>query len=70
MKKCNVAVKSLFALFSVQVESTLEKQRCSGGFYSSNSEMNNELTNCQRPREHGLNICAVLMPRLLYGTMI
>ena len=28
--------------------------------------MNKELTNCQGPREHGLNICAVLMSRLLY----
>ena len=31
-KKCYVAVKSLFALFSVQVESTLGKRRCSGVF--------------------------------------
>ena len=65
-KKCYVAVKSLFALFSVQVESALGKQRCAGGFCSSNSEVNKELANCQRPTEHGLNTCAVLMSRLIY----
>ena len=69
-KKCYVAVNSFFALFSVQVESGLGKQRCAGGLCSINSEMNKELTNCQRPKEHGLNTCAVLMSRLIYDTMI
>ena len=63
-------LKSFFALFSLQVESALGKQRCAGGFCSINSEMNKELTNCQRPMEHGLNICAVLMSRLIDDTMI
>ena len=54
------------ALVSVQVESALGKQMCEGVFCSSNSEMNKELTNCQRLMEHGLNICAVLMSRLIY----
>ena len=39
-------------------------------FGSSNLEINKELTNCQRPRKHGLNICAVLMSRLIYCTRI
>ena len=51
-KKCYVAVKSFFDIVSVQVESALRKQRCAGGFCSSNSEMTKELTNCQRPMEH------------------
>ena len=64
-----MTVKSFFALISVQKESTLGKQRSSVGFCSSNSEMNKELTNCQRSREH-MNICASLMSRLIYGPMI
>ena len=59
-KKSYVAVKSLFARFSVQVESALGTQRCSGRFCSSNSQMNKELTNCQRPMEHRLNMSRLL----------
>ena len=65
--KCYVAVKSFCDLVSVLVES---KQRCSGVFCSSNSEMNKDLTNCHQPREHGLNTYAVPMSMLIYGTSI
>ena len=34
-------------------------------FCSSYSEMNKELTNCHQPREHGLNIYAMPMSRLI-----
>ena len=62
--------EEFFALFSVKVESTLGKQRCSDGLYSSSPMMTKELKNCRGLREHGFNIYIVPMSRLTSGARI
>ena len=61
LRGCEEFLCSIFCPSGVNIGEA-KMLRC---FCSSNSEMNKELTNCHQPREHGLNIYAVPMSRLI-----